>query len=153
MIRKFQEFINEKVYTNDISEIEDYLNDLPDTIILFRGIFIEDESGINMDELGEHWSEDYMFVRNMYHYSTFTPSGDDILFIITAKFNKSDIDIKKTIDKRLIKDSGHFWDELTGEFIENPEMEYHPYEHEQEIIIKKESKPYIIKVDKIELDY
>ena len=60
-----------------------------------------------------------------------------------------DIDFEGTIEKRLIKDSGHFWDELTGELIQNSDMEFHPYSHEDEILIKNSSKPRIIDIKKL----
>ena len=53
------------------------------------------------------------------------------------------------VEKRLIKDSGHFWDELTGELIQNSDMEFHPYSHEDEILIKNSSKPRIIDIKKL----
>lgn len=151
MITKFIYFLNE-TYSNDKNEIRNFIDDLDDEITLYRGLIIpKDDDKINKDELGVHWSLDEYFVRNMFEYDTFRSNDDYYLYVITAIFKKSDIDIDGTINARFIKDSKHFWDELTGEFVENNDMIYHPYSHEDEILIKKESKPNIIDIEKIEL--
>ena len=149
------ESINE-VYSSDRNEIEMFLSQLEFPLRLYRALIIEKGEKINKKDLGVHWTIDEYFARNLFHYDTFGGASDEILedydfYVITAEFNKDDIDFDETINKRLIKNSGHFWDELTGEFIENPDMLYHPYSHEDEIVIKIKSNPNIINIEKIDM--
>jgi len=149
MIKSFNLFINE-IYTSNIDDIKDFIDKLGDTITLYRSLILEDGEEIDKDNLGTHWSLDYNFVSNIKYYKSFKHNDEDyITYIITANVNKSDIDIEKTIDKRLIKDSGHFFDELTDELIENPDMDYHPYSHEDEIVLKRGTKPVIVDIKPI----
>lgn len=150
-----QQMLNE-TYSINKDEIIDFLNDLPDKIILYRGLIVpKEKKTINRKSLGVHWSLDEYFVKNMFEYDTFKiyDKEDYNLWFIEAIFDKSDIDFEGTIEKRIIKDNGFFWDELTGEMIFNDsdEIKQHPYSHEDEILVKSNSKPKIIKIEKIKL--
>ena len=131
------------------------INEVYSKDIKHRVLLLEKGGKINKKDLGVHWSLDEDFVRNLYYYETFggnkIASEDYNFYIITAEFDEEDIDFEGTIEKRLIKDAGHFWDELTGELIQNPDMEYHPYSHEDEILVKPASKPKIIDVEEVSL--
>ena len=147
--------INE-TYSSNIEQIKEFLSELEFPIILYRGLLIDKGGKINEKKLGSHWSLDEFFVRNLFYYETFggnrgEVSDDYNFYVITAEFNKNDIDFEGTIQKRLIKDKGHFWDELTGELMQNPNMEFHPYSHEEEILVKSTSKPKIINIEKIDI--
>lgn len=154
MITKLRNFIKE-TYSKDKEEILSFIEELPDPIILYRTLFLAPGEEINKNSLGESWSLDYNFAENAYHYTSFYPNGDDIMKIITIQIPKSYIDIDKTVERRLITDAERFfWDELTGEWIENTDLEYHSYEHEQEIVLKNvpELKKYITKIETIPLE-
>jgi len=145
-----------EVYSKDKDKVEMFLSQLEFPLRLYRALIIEKGEKINKKDLGVHWTLDEDFARNLFYYDTFGGATDEILedynfYVITAEFNKDDIDFQETINKRLIKNSGHFWDELTGEFIENPDMLYHPYSHEDEIVIKRKSNPNIINIEKIDI--
>lgn len=154
--RQFKNKMINEIYSSDKDSIINFLNELPDKIRLYRGLILsKDIMSINKDNLGIHWSLNDYFVRNMFEYDTFKIYDKDEynLWIIEAIFMKSDIDFEGTIEKRLIKDKGFFWDELTGEMIFNDfdDIEHHPYSHEDEILVKDSSTPEIIKIDKIDL--
>ena len=139
-----------ETFSSDKEDIVKFLDDLPDDIILYRGLIIEKGSSINKNSLGTHWTLDEYFAKNLHEYETFfSKMEDEDLYVVTAKFKKSDIDYDGTIKKRFIKDNGFFWDELTGEMIENDDMDFHPYQHEDEILIKGDVTPVIISIDKI----
>ena len=144
--------INE-VYSSNIEQIKEFLSELEFPLILYRGLLLEKGDKINKKKMGVHWSLDKDFVTNLFYYDTFggnrISSGDYNFYVVIAEFVKEDIDFEGTIEKRLIKDSGHFWDELTGELIQNSDMEFHPYSHEDEILIKNSSKPRIIDIKKL----
>ena len=147
--------INE-TYSSNIEQIKEFLSELEFPIILYRGLLLEKGEKINKKKLGTHWSLDEFFVRNLFYYNTFGGNREQVsddynFYVITAEFNKNDIDFEGTIQKRLIKDEGHFWDELTGELIQNPKMEFHPYSHEEEILAKSTSNPKIINIEKIDI--
>tara|TARA_R110000772_G_scaffold20466_2_gene56702 strand:- start:22282 stop:22776 length:495 start_codon:yes stop_codon:yes gene_type:complete len=151
---KFNEFLLTETYYSNESDIINFIDELPNKIILYRGIIVpKDNDKLNKDKLGIHWSLDEDFVKNMIHYDTFDYGNeieDYFLYIIESEFNKSDIDIEKTIDKRLITKK-IFIDELSDEVIENDNMDYHPFEHEDEIVIKEESIGSILNITKIDL--
>lgn len=154
--RQFKDKTLNETYSEDKDEIIEFLNDLPEEITLYRGLIVpKEKKTINKKSLGVHWSLDEYFVKNMFEYDTFRiyDREDYNLWFIEAVFNKSDIDFEGTIDKRIIKDSGFFWDELTGEMIENDSdgIKQHPYSHENEILVKPNSTPKIIKIEKIKL--
>ena len=139
-----------ETYSSNKENIIKFLDNLPNDIILYRGLIIEKGSYVNKNLLGINWTLDEYFAKNLHEYETFfSRMEDEDLYVVTAKFKKSDIDYDGTIKKRLIKDSGFFWDELTGEMIENDDMEFHPYQHEDEILINDNAKPVIISIDKI----
>lgn len=154
--RQFKNKKINEVYSKDIEQIKTFLSELEFPLTLYRGLLLEKGEKINKKNLGIHWSLDEDFVNNLYYYETFggnkMPSEDYNFYVIEAEFNRDDIDFEGTIEKRLIKDTGHFWDELTGELIQNPDMEYHPYSHEDEILVKPTSKPKIINVEEVYLD-
>lgn len=155
--RQFNNKNLNETYSSNKQEIIQFLNSLPNKIKLYRGLIVPKvKKTINKKKLGIHWSLDEYFVRNMFEYDTFK-IGSEIedynLWVITAVFNKSDIDYEGTLDKRLIKDTGFFWDELTGEMIQNDsdDIQKHPYSHEDEILVNPNSNPEIIKIEKIKL--
>jgi len=151
-IIKKESMVNE-TYTSDRNQIVNFINELDDKIVLYRGIFVRKGEKLNRKKLGIHWSLDEDFVDNMFHYDTFKLGGslqDYKMYKVFVVVDKKYIDIESTIDKRLIKDSGHFWDELTGELIENPDKNFHPYSHEDEIILLKNVKYDEIDIEKID---
>lgn len=144
-----------EAYSKDREEIVDFIDALPNKVYLYRGLILSEHEDVDKDNLGIHWTFDKYFAENIYQYETFKANEDYRLIVVSAVFDKKDIDVEKTIDKRLIKDSGHFWDELTGELIEFTDMDdediFHPYEHEDEVIIKPEAKPIKIDFEEVEI--
>jgi len=142
-----------ETYSQNIEEIEEFIDELPNRVYLYRGLIVGEEEDIDKDNLGIHWTLDEYFAKNIYNYETFKVSDGYRLILISAVFDKNDVDVDETINKRLIKDRGHHWDELTGELIEFSDDDdvFHPYEHEDEIIIKPGAKPLEIKFKEIEI--
>lgn len=154
MLTNFLRFITE-TYSKDKEEIIEFLDELPEKLTLYRALFLVRGEKINKKKLGESWTLDYSFAQNSYHYQSFLQRGDSIMKIIHLEIPKSFIDIDKTIDRRLITDNEkYFWDELTGEWTENTDLDYHSYEHEDEIVLKDmpELQKYITKIETIPLE-
>jgi hypothetical protein len=130
-MKKYISFIYE-IYSLDSDEIIDFLDELPDIITLYRGIFVEKGRKINKRNLGINWSLDYDFVSKLPYQKSFEFDYDEDydLCIVIADFNKNDIDIEKTIHKR----TNMIW------------------QNEDEIIVKQDSKPKIIDIEYIEID-
>jgi hypothetical protein len=154
MITKLTDFLKE-AYSKDKEEILNFIEELPDPVVLYRTLFLTKGEKINKNQLGESWTLDYNFAENAYHYKSFYPNNDDIMKIIHIEVPKRLIDIDKTVDRRLITDTEkYFWDELTDEWIENTDLDFHSYEHEQEIVLKNisELKKYITKIESTPLE-
>lgn len=142
-----------EIYSSDKNKILEFINGLDDELILYRVLIIKkDDDNIDKDNLGIHWTLDENFADNIYRYGTFGHIRDCYLYKITVEIKKEDIDIGETIEVRHVKDNKFFWDEISGEMIENDDMDGHPYSHEDEIILKKDAKPKIINIDKIDGD-
>lgn len=133
---KFKKFINiaiesgfhdEESAKEHLEEIIDLYNQLPNTIRLYRLIFLSKESDLNKEELGSHYvlSKKMLisshYDKMVYDYSKFEDSKP---YILTVDVPKSKIDFDETIKNNLM------------------------YPHEQEITLKDKGRG----IDVISLD-
>lgn len=133
---KFKKFINiaiesgfhdEESAKTHLEEIIDLYNQLPNTIRLYRLIFLSKESDLNKEELGSHYVLNKKILisshydRMLYDYSKYENSKP---YILTVDVPKNKIDFDETIMNNLM------------------------YPHEQEITLKDKGRG----IDVISLD-
>lgn len=82
------------------------LKNMEDKVKLNRVIFVNDLKDINLNELGKHWTMDKStFDSEFLNYLKYECNGEEIKgkpFIISATFDKSDIDYKMTINQYML---------------------------------------------------
>jgi len=103
----------------DLSELLKWLNNLPETIILYRLIYVDEERDIDKEELGAHYSHIKKDLLHNHHsrgsiYSN-SEMGENAL-LLTVKIKKDQIDIFNTLHNNIL------------------------YPHEQEITLKNKGK-------------
>jgi len=103
----------------DLQSLLEWLNNLPETIILYRLIYVDEERDIDKEELGAHYSHIKKDLLHNHHsrgsiYSN-SEMGENAL-LLTVKIKKDQIDIFNTLHNNII------------------------YPHEQEITLKNKGK-------------
>ena len=101
----------------DLQSLLEWLNGLPDTIILYRLLYIDEDKEINKEELGDHYSTDKKELLYNHHNKGSIYGGhwgDPVL--LTVKIKKDQIDIFNTLHNNIM------------------------YPHEQEITLKNKGK-------------
>jgi len=103
----------------DLKSLLEWLNGLPDTIILYRLIYVDEERDIDKEDLGTHYSHIKKDLLHN-HYSkgsiySNSEMGDNAL-LLTVKIKKDQIDIFNTLHNNIL------------------------YPHEQEITLKNKGK-------------
>ena len=113
----------------DLQSLLGWLNGLPDTIILYRLIYVDEERDIDKEELGAHYSHIKKDLLHNHHskgsiYSN-SEMGENAL-LLTVKIKKDQIDIFNTLHNNIL------------------------YPHEQEITLKNKGKgTELIDIEKI----
>ncbi len=101
----------------DLESLLEWLNGLPETIILYRLLYLHDGDEINKEELGDHYSTDKKELLYNHHNKGSIYGGhwgDPVL--LTVKIKKDQIDIFNTLHNNIM------------------------YPHEQEITLKDKGK-------------
>jgi len=103
----------------DFAELLKWLEELPQTIILYRLIYVDEERDIDKEELGAHYSHIKKDLLHNHHsrgsiYSN-SEMGENAL-LLTVKIKKDQIDIFNTLHNNIM------------------------YPHEQEITLKNKGK-------------
>jgi hypothetical protein len=103
----------------DLKSLLEWLNGLPDTIILYRLIYVDEERDIDKEDLGTHYSHIKKDLLHNHHskgsiYSN-SEMGENAL-LLTVKIKKDQIDIFNTLHNNIL------------------------YPHEQEITLKNKGK-------------
>ena len=75
------------------------LNSLPDTITLYRVLFVNDPKEINKDELGSHYVFNKRDLENSHQQGSHVGGGKP--YMVTVKANKQLIDFNETIKNRM----------------------------------------------------
>lgn len=77
----------------------EWFQSLPNELKLYRIIYVDDESEINMKQPGKHYSIDY---KNLTMYHEFVTGYGEKKFLITVLANKSMVDVQDTISNNIL---------------------------------------------------
>jgi hypothetical protein len=84
------------------NELKDYLNrvkNLPETLIGYRILVVNDKKDINLDEIGSHFSENK--VELLSNHSFCTGCGEKY-YLITAKIPKKEVDLQEMLKNNIL---------------------------------------------------
>jgi len=109
--------LSEEWAIEDLQSLLEWLNELPDTITLYRLLYLNEGDEINKEELGDHYSDNKKELLYNHHNkgSIYGDYGENAI-LITVKVNKDQIDILNTLHNNIM------------------------YPHEQEITLKDKGK-------------
>jgi len=109
--------LNEEWAIEDLQSLLEWLNGLPETIILYRLLYLHVEDDINKEELGDHYSHNKKELLYNHHNkgSIYGDYGENAI-LLTVKIKKDQIDILNTLHNNIM------------------------YPHEQEITLKDKGK-------------
>jgi len=109
--------LDEEWAIEDLESLLEWLNGLPETIILYRLLYLHVEDEINKEELGDHYSNDKKELLYNHHNkgSIYSDYGENAI-LLTVKIKKDQIDIFNTLHNNIM------------------------YPHEQEITLKDKGK-------------
>ena len=119
--------LNEEWAIEDLQSLLEWLNGLPETIILYRLLYLHEEDDINKEELGDHYSHNKKELLYNHHNkgSIYGDYGENAI-LLTVKIKKDQIDIFNTLHNNIL------------------------YPHEQEITLKNKGKgTELIDIEKI----
>ena len=105
----------------DLKSLLEWLNELPDTITLYRLLYLNEEDEINKEELGDHYSDNKKeLLDNHYNKGSIYSDGGDKVFLLKVKVEKDQIDVLNTLHNNIM------------------------FPHEQEITLKNKGKGTIL---------
>ena len=84
---------------NRISDIKNELNSLPQTLTLYRVVYVDDEGQINQIEVGSHYVLKRRELESSHYQGSHVGGGSPL--ILTVKADKSLIDVQTTINNRV----------------------------------------------------
>ena len=109
--------MDEEWYENNLLEILDWLNGLPEETILYRLLYVGDDEKIDKEFLGDHYTPNKKeLLYNHYNKGSIYGGNEGHPVLIKVKINKEQIDIFNTIHNNI----------------------YYP--HEEEITLKNKGK-------------
>lgn len=82
-----------------LSKMEAWFNSLPQTIILFRVLHVKSENSINKSQIGSHFGANK---QTLIDSRLFVDSGNQKMFLVTVKVDKSEIDVEETFSNRIL---------------------------------------------------
>ena len=87
----------------DLQSLLEWLNGLPDTITLYRLLYLNEEEDINKEELGDHYSDNKKELLYNHHNkgSIYGDYGENAI-LLTVKVNKDQIDILNTLHNNIM---------------------------------------------------
>jgi hypothetical protein len=109
--------LSEEWAIEDLESLLEWLNDLPQTITLYRLLYLHEGEEINKEELGDHYSDNKRELLYNHHNkgSIYSDSGDKVI-LLKVEVEKNQIDIINTLHNNIM------------------------YPHEQEITLKDKGK-------------
>ena len=128
MFRTYKEMgIDDEWAEYDLSELLKWLNNLPETITLYRLLYIDDDNVINREELGDHYTQEKKDLLHNHHSHGSIYGGHwGHPILITVEVDKDQINLFNTIHNNIL------------------------YPHEQEITLKNKGRGVkIIKLEKL----
>lgn len=109
--------MDEEWYENNLLDILDWLNGLPEETILYRLLYVDDDEKIDKEFLGDHYTPNKKeLLYNHYNKGSIYGGNEGHPVLIKVKINKEQIDIFNTIHNNI----------------------YYP--HEEEITLKNKGK-------------
>ena len=109
--------MDEEWYENDLLDILSWLNGLPEEIILYRLLYVDDDEKIDKEFLGDHYTPNKKeLLYNHYNKGSIYGGNEGYPVLIKVKINKEQIDIFNTVHNNI----------------------YYP--HEEEITLKNRGK-------------
>jgi len=84
---------------NQVANIKNELNSLPQTIKLYRVVYVEDESQINQKQVGSHYMLNKVDLERSHYQGSHVGGGQPL--ILTVKADKNLIDTKATLNHRI----------------------------------------------------
>ena len=95
--------LNEEWAIEDLQSLLEWLNGLPETIILYRLLYLHEEDEINKEELGDHYSNNKKeLLYNHYNKGSIYGDYGENAILITVKVNKDQIDILNTLHNNIM---------------------------------------------------
>jgi hypothetical protein len=95
--RVYEQKLNE-IGTN-INDIRSELKTLPDTLTLYRVVFVDNPNDINQNQPGDHYVLNKRDLERSHYKQTHVGHGNP--YLITVKAPKSMVDFETTIDNRI----------------------------------------------------
>ena len=109
--------MDEEWYENNLLDILDWLNGLPEETILYRLLYVDDDEKIDKEFLGDHYTPNKKeLLYNHYNKGSIYGGNEGHPVLVKVKINKQQIDIFNTIHNNI----------------------YYP--HEEEITLKNKGK-------------
>ena len=109
--------MDEEWYENNLLDILDWLNGLPEETILYRLLYVDDDEKIDKEFLGDHYTPNKKeLLYNHYNKGSIYGGNEGHPILVKVKINKQQIDIFNTIHNNI----------------------YYP--HEEEITLKNKGK-------------
>ena len=109
--------MDEEWYENNLLDILDWLNGLPEETILYRLLYVDDDEKIDKEFLGDHYTPNKKeLLYNHYNKGSIYGGNEGHPVLVKVKINKEQIDIFNTIHNNI----------------------YYP--HEEEITLKNKGK-------------
>ena len=94
--------MDEEWYENNLLEILDWLNGLPQETILYRLLYVDDDEKIDKEFLGDHYTPNKKeLLYNHYNKGSIYGGNEGHPVLIKVKINKEQIDIFNTIHNNI----------------------------------------------------
>lgn len=95
--------LDEEWAIEDLQNLLEWLSGLPDTLTLYRLLYIDEESDINKEELGDHYSHNKKELLDNHHNRGSLYGGyGDYPILITVEVKKDQIDIFNTLHNNIL---------------------------------------------------
>ena len=88
--------------TEDLQRLLDWLNNLPETLTLYRLLYLHKGEEIDTDQLGDHYSDNKKeLLYNHYNKGSIYSDAGDKVVLITVGVSKDQIDIFNTLHNNI----------------------------------------------------
>ena len=100
LLKKLEEMgFNDEDAVSELDYLIDYIENLPETIKLFRILSVDDVKNINKDELGSHYSISKNSLTSSHSY---VPEFGEKKYLVSVESPKKLIDIQSTLENRIL---------------------------------------------------
>jgi len=88
-----------KTAKSDLKDLINWYKSLPNELILYRIVNVDDKNQINLKKLGSHYSYDKLGLSSSHSFVT---GYGDKKYLITVRANKSMIDVTETLSNNIL---------------------------------------------------